>query len=733
MAGGSEVVAFADLFFNSKTLFAAATGTPVALWVGYPIAGLPDKILRYYGETIYASAMAERYKKDRKGETVKVKYLKTMWSIRGIKGGVSLIAAGNTVISGGENTVSVALIGSKKAAWSSHLDGTPYGLAVADGRLYVSTDKGLIYCFAGERAGPAAVIGSKTEESPRGHNTVYAAAAKEIIERTGISEGYCLDLACGDGALAHELAKRTKLHIYAVDSDPQNVATARERLDAAGVYGVRVTVHRADPANTPYPNYFADLIVSGRSVTQGPADAASKEVSRILRPNGGTACIGKAGSVRTTVRGGLPGAGSWTHQYCDPANTCSSTDTRLKGPLGMLWFKDLGLRMSQRHGRGPAPLYSDGRLFIEGLHAMLAVDAYNGRRLWEFPLKGILAAYDQDHLVGTAATGSNYCLGDGSVYVRVESRCIRIDAASGKKLAEFKAPKQPNGRPGIWGYIACANGTLFGSLATKEHVVAPTYVKSRMSELLSESGSLFAMDATTGKLKWTYRARQSIRHNAVAIGSGRIYLIDRPAAAVDRIQKDRRRNKPRPRHPTGELVALDAATGKVVWTTSENIYGTMLALSVKHNVLLMSYQPSGYYTLPSERGGRMAGFRASDGKRLWDTPSHYVTRPLINGRTIYAQGGAWDLLTGKKKQFTFKRSYGCGILSGSTNFLFFRSGVLGYVDLLKDEGTENYGGIRPGCWINAIGAGGLVLMPDATDGCECSYLNKASIALQPMQ
>jgi hypothetical protein len=56
---------------------------------------------------------------------------------------------------------------------------------------------------------------------------------------------------------------------------------------------------------------------------------------------------------------------------------------------------------------------------------------------------------------------------------------------------------------------------------------------------------------------------------------------------------------------------------------------------------------------------------------------------------------------------------------------------VGYVDLLHDYGTENYGGIRPGCWINAIPAGGLVLMPDATDRCRCSYLNKASIALAP--
>jgi len=63
--------------------------------------------------------------------------------------------------------------------------------------------------------------------------------------------------------------------------------------------------------------------------------------------------------------------------------------------------------------------------------------------------------------------------------------------------------------------------------------------------------------------------------------------------------------------------------------------------------------------------------------------------------------------------------------------LLFRSATLGYRDLLGDRPTANVGGIRPGCWINVIPTGGLVLMPDATTGCKCSYLNAATIALQP--
>ena len=102
---------------------------------------------------------------------------------------------------------------------------------------------------------------------------------------------------------------------------------------------------------------------------------------------------------------------------------------------------------------------------------------------------------------------------------------------------------------------------------------------------------------------------------------------------------------------------------------------------------------------------------------------------MINDRTIYAQGGAWDLLTGKPRPFNFQRSYGCGILAGSRNMMLFRSATLGYFDLEKNKSIDNYGGMRPGCWVNALPVGGVVLVPDASAGCRCSYLNRAWMAL----
>ena len=733
--GGAELVTVGDVFFTRGAVFDVATGNRVSTVPAVPpnlMAALPDGLANWRDGSVRVSEWAEMKTRDRKGIPVTAKGLEDGWSAPVPYGGTSLAIAGGTIVSAGKGADGYGVstvAASQQSAWSHAVDGVPRGLAAAAGRLFVSTEKGTIYCFDGTTTEPK-LIEPEPETLFRSDETV-GKAAEEIIRLSGLTEGYCLDLGCGDGALAHALAKRTDLYVYAIDPDPKNVALARRRLDAAGLYGARVTVHQGDLADVPYPNYFANLVVSGRSVAGESSPGLDEEAARCLRPFGGVACIGQAGKMKKTIRGELDGAGTWTHQYCDPANTTCSTDTLAKGPLGMLWFTDLDFQMPSRHGRGRAPLFLDGRMFIEGAHGVLCVDAYNGRKLWEYPLPNVQAIYDGEHLMGVSGTGSNFCMTRDALFVHNGKECLRIDPATGKLLATFPAPDRPDGDPGTWGIIACVEDTLFGTLADTGHVVTYRFGRGDMSTQFTESLLLFAMDAKTGRVKWVYQPKESIRNNTVAIGNGRVHLIDRPMALGDR-HMEKRRGTPDPGdvHPTGTLVTLSAADGKVLWTSDEDVYGTVLALSEEHDTLIMCYQ-NWRFKLASELGGRMTAFDASSGQRRWEIDCKGVTRPIINGRTIYCQPGAWDLLTGEQRDFTFERSYGCGILAGSRQMMVYRSATLGYHDLSCDLGTENYGGIRPGCWINTLPVGGLVLMPDATDRCTCSYLIKASIALQP--
>ena len=60
----------------------------------------------------------------------------------------ALILAGGLLIAGGDSEVAAYAAKTGKVAWRVPVKGRAYGLAVANGRLLVSTDQGAIHCFA---------------------------------------------------------------------------------------------------------------------------------------------------------------------------------------------------------------------------------------------------------------------------------------------------------------------------------------------------------------------------------------------------------------------------------------------------------------------------------------------------------------------------------------------------------------------------------------------------------
>jgi hypothetical protein len=158
---------------------------------------------------------------------------------------------------------------------------------------------------------------------------------------------------------------------------------------------------------------------------------------------------------------------------------------------------------------------------------------------------------------------------------------------------------------------------------------------------------------------------------------------------------------------------------------------------------------------------KLAVHRAVDGRRLWQRGVQYHQRPLVIGRKVVIDPGGFDWTTGKKslvdlapcafdlltgvpvtrsnpvtgrqEPWIFGRTEKCSGWTGSPNLLLFRTGTVSYYDFLRHEGRSDVGGIRQSCYINLFAAGGLVLMPDNSSGCTCSYLHRTSIALQPVE
>ena len=77
-----------------------------------------------------------------------------------------------------------------------------------------------------------------------------------------------------------------------------------------------------------------------------------------------------------------------------------------------------------------------------------------------------------------------------------------------------------------------------------------------------------------------------------------------------------------------------------------------------------------------------------------------------------------------------KSSY-CGTISTSENCAFSRYNNPRMFDLKSGEHTVLSTAIRPGCWINIIPAGGLVLVPESSAGCTCGHPIQTTMAFLP--
>lgn len=794
--GGADVVATDDVFFNAGMAFDVLTGLryhPIGQrrwWIPFRRQGrrphgeflvgpwqeivvTPAGFVRSEGTTLAGSTLARRsYQARREQPTAlatprleRVKwvsdkhhaeridgapYLKDAWSSQLPAEAKALIVAGDSMVAGLPKKVVILNRDARKPTWSAEVDGTVYGLAAASGRLYASTDEGTIYCF-GEAGGRGAARLRPKTPSPYPERGLAVQAARAISRLDGIGKGYCLDLACGDGALAHALVRLTDLHVIALARDAKHAESVRRKLDRAGVYGVRVSVLVA--ALKDLPDYFANLILSSEAILGDGADPDDDRALRVLRPYGGVLCTGKPGALKARARGPLDRAGQWTHNLADAANTLYSGDAIVRGPLGMLWYKDETHETIDRHGKNPAPLVTRGLLLRLGFDALRCTDAYNGTLVWERKLPGILEAYREGTQVGAGQIGSTFCVAGDLVYVRRKGECLRFALRTGEALKPISSPTFPGGEAGRWGYIACEDGFLFGGLMNERYVIKAQHGKGDartqkpMEDHLTETSLLFALDAATGKLKWTFEPQRSIRNTAIAIGGGKVFLIDREPAAMDALLKSEVRRRGRkggvPAHRPGQLIALDAKTGQKLWQAGE-AFGTALGLSAAHDVLVMSYNRIGF-ARPSDSGSAMQAYRGSTGGVLWRSQRSGL-RPAIAGRTVFSFPLAFDLRTGEPKTVQTPapgrargalwriegKDQGCGLVAASQHLLTLRSATLAYYDLTYDKGwLEDYGGLRAGCFINAIPACGLVIAPDDTRACRCSYQNQASIALIP--
>lgn len=631
-------------------------------------------------------------------------------------------------------------LASRAEALADQLDGPVFEVIASRRRLLVTTVNGTIYCFGAEQQAQPIVHSSPVVQPIPNPESRIAEMLRDLPD----PGGFALFVGAGDGQLLEQVAWASNLHIVAIEPDETRVGALRQRLAEAGLYGKRVALIPGRAGDLAYPPYISSLIVAESLAGSG---LDREGVRNLLRPYGGKAYVGSEVIVRD---GPLPGAGQWTHQYADAARTTLSHDERVRLPLGVLWYgTESHDNILPRHAAGPRPQVAGGRLAILGVETIGVRDVYTGREIWvrEFPGIGHpftnLELEEQwtegvsvymSNIPGAAYIGSPYVTLPDSIYLRYQGKVFRLDPDSGETLAEFALyPGGADIPADDWGFISVFENYLVTT--TGPHIFDDTKLGWLDSWNATSSKHLHVMDRFSGETLWSRTADIGFRHNAIAIANGRLFAIDGLSQKALEFLGRRGMEADRP----SRIFALNLRGGETVWEEESQVFGTYLAYSGEHDILLESGSRDTRRALPDEPSQVIAR-RGGDGSVLWEGRSQFPAI-ILGERLIPARPGAiLHLLTGETldgshpvtgepQTQSYAKFYGCSTATASTNLLLFRSGAAGFADLQHDGGTGNFGGFKSGCTASMIAADGVLNAPDYTRTCQCSYQNQTSLGL----
>jgi outer membrane protein assembly factor BamB len=745
-----HVIAHEEWMFHGGKIVSLDTGETLGFDADRPLVS---------GGKLYFSAKGKLHaydvknlqvveKVNRKGQTIKVGVPKPLWQYAEQPVTAVHLKTPERVYAHHGNTIfaiDVPGAGEKaKLSFTAEIEGTCSSMLAADGKLFVVTTEGGVYCFGPDRPSPK----HHTEDKGTlAANPAWAERAGVLLEQTKADEGYCLALGIGTGGLVEELARQSHLTIIAIDSDAKLVDDFRRRLDSKGLYGTRVVAIHGTLDELQLPPYLANLVVSENFGDTDIGEADIRHAFRVLRPYGGVACfemtkeqndafvqlaakgklpnavLGRSGRWTTLIReGALPGSADWTHEYGDASNTLMSRDQLVKAPLGVLWFggpSSDGSLFFDRHRWGPSLAVIEGRMLIQGEEVLTSVDVYTGRILWQ---KKIARGTGPGRRANWGPAGFDFVALKDAIYLTHLDRCLVLDPRSGEKTGEFRLPEGD----GRWGSIR-----LVGDL-----MLVPVFPKKEEG---NHPLKLMALNRHTGDVIWTRET--DVGFPMVAAGKNSIFFVEGDLVGLYKgADKNRRLGIP---VATAEvkLGALDARTGDVKWSKTTQRIPSWLAYSEEYDVLV-STNKSG---IDAHYGadGELKWSQDSDGAGFRGHPENYYGRVILRNNQVIDQRGpglAYNLesgepvmhehpLTGELVPWSFTKSgHHCNYAIASEHLLTFRAADAGFCDL-ETGGTGRLTGFRSGCRNSLIPANGVLNAPNFAFGCSCSYSIFTSLAL----
>lgn len=566
----------------------------------------------------------------------------------------------------------------------------------------------------------------------RGYASDYGPIARKAIDEHA-DEGLCLVFADDPEAVVRDLAGLPQLITTVVCRDDQQATSCHELVEQLGV------AHRVKVLSQPslgegwLTPRIANLIVA-----RGEQAPAQKEIERLLAPTG-AALIDDFGSWQVTRGRPLEGAGEWTHQYGGAGNSAFGGET-LSGvdatsDLAVQWISRPGPRyQSDRQSRKPSPLAAGGKLLLQGLDRIIAVDQYNGTVLW-----AIEAPFIRRYNI--PRDSANWCADESHVYLAVRDYLWKIHLDNGD-VEPLPVPTDGLAAGKYdWGYIGSLGDTLLGSVVTEGTAVGDFWggafwfdATSGTDTHQAVSQRLFAIDKSSAdSVKWHYQ-NGMILNSTISANDDQVTFVECRHPSVTQGSGGRVASADiwKEQH----LVALDAKTGQVVWEKALDIVPATVmintAVSGDHLAIVGS----------SPKQFDIYVFDLTSGDLNWHATTPWpggrsdhgvhLARPAIVGNSLFVRPVIYDLATGKLQPDKFPVG-GCGTYACTSSALLFRSGSGGLLSMWTpgSSGYTHWARVRPDCWLSSIPAGGMLLSPEGGGGCSCGNWMETSIGFLP--
>ena len=653
-------------------MYDSKTGNKIKDKVGeYPI--IDGNTIYFSGNKITASILNDTNK------------LEPLWKID-IPAGKDLIKAGNMLFAADSNTITAIKINTDKPQkiWEIKTEKTIERLVASQGKLIAVSDDGSILVFGDTPVKEVAKL-----IKPGAQIKAKSSLANKIIKATKIKSGYALVLGTIDTELLKGLITNTTLSIVAFDSDAERITQMREYFDRLGIKADRLCFMQYRKDQLLLPKYFASLTIVNDLKYLG---GSNKEIINTLfestRPYDGKIWFNSNGEEQKQLsktitdlnlygaeiliektntlisrNGALKGSADWTHNYGNISNTVKSDDDLVKAPLGILWFGgNSNLDVLPRHGHGPGEQIIDGRLIIQGVNCISARDVYTGRVIWKKVFENLKedtwlvyydetydgdsplnTKYNQVHIPGANARGTNFIATKEFVYAIEGPRCHLIDTKTGELIKTFSTGDENTANLGYIGVYK--NFLILGNNFTKFPVIKTGDEDEKNKKLenydLTASRELMILDRFSGKKIWEMTAKNGFIHNSVIVGDDILFCLDKLPVNLE--SKLKRRGESLPEG--SRLLYVDINTGKVLHQETKNIFGSWLGYSSPQKFLLQATRPSGDM-LAGENGTRMIVYKTNTKEILWDKAIKYSNPPIISNDKIYTNGEGFSLLTG---------------------------------------------------------------------------------------